>query len=359
MRILYVALTRAKERLYVTGSYSRSVMPTIKAQTEFLVSFNCDHARLSASSYMEWILSAIQAKSITKGVILHEFTTDRLPSVSKGALCVEAEVTSADTAFNEEFYQRLKEKFDFKYSFSDIGRIPAKISVSKLSPDVLDTTDTSLDIFDSERSMAVPEFFLTSEKKISSSERGIATHLFFQFCDFEFLKEHSASEALHQLVEKGFIPERLANMIYLDELDKFKNSEFMQRIVGAKRIIREQRFNILLPTSDFTRQPDFKEKIANEKIAVQGVIDLILIDDDGNIELYDYKTDRLSRAELNDTSLAQKKLDSSHALQLSYYKKAITLLFGKAPLKVAIYSTHSAKLFDIQEKNLSIPHDIL
>ena len=133
----------------------------------------------------------------------------------------------------------------------------------------------------------------------------------------------------------------------------------MQKILNAKRIIREQRFNMLLPTSLFTQNPEFREKTEAEKIAVQGVIDLILIDDKGNIELYDYKTDRLMRRELESPSLACQRLNQTHGLQLSYYEKAITHLFGKSPVRVAVYSTHAARLFDIDIKELSIPRDIL
>ena len=90
--------------------------------------------------------------------------------------------------------------------------------------------------------------------------------------------------------------------------------------------------------------------MSGEKLAVQGVIDLILIDDDGNISLYDYKTDRLSHRELNSFALASKKLNERHALQLSYYEKAASLLFDKPCKRVAVYSTHSSKIYDINRK---------
>lgn len=362
MRILYVALTRARERLYVTGHYSKTVLPTITASADFNAKFDCDYARLSSSSYMEWILSAIKKSDGTGGVVLREFATDKLPNQSADTIAQAndtSEKNEKNVEMNAELYNMLKEKFSFKYQYSDLGRIPAKISVSKLSPDVLDQSDTSVELFDTETDVSVPEFFLTSPKKATSAERGTATHLFFQFCDFDFLRKHNAVEALAALVDRGFIPQKLADITYIDELEAFKNSEFMQKILNAKRIIREQRFNMLLPTSLFTQNPEFREKTEAEKIAVQGVIDLILIDDKGYIELYDYKTDRLMRRELESPSLACQRLNQTHGLQLSYYEKAITHLFGKSPVRVAVYSTHAARLFDIDIKELSIPRDIL
>ena len=83
-------------------------------------------------------------------------------------------------------------------------------------------------------------------------------------------------------------------------------------------------------------------------MAVQGVIDLILIDENGDIELYDYKTDRLTAAELADPSAAKKKMNDAHALQLSYYAYAVEQLFGRKCKRVCIYSTHSAELYDVE-----------
>ena len=72
----------------------------------------------------------------------------------------------------------------------------------------------------------------------------------------------------------------------------------MNEILSAKRIIREQRFNVSFPSEKFTNDPALVEKMNGEELAVQGVIDLILITRDGKIKLYDYKTDRLTKNEL-------------------------------------------------------------
>ena len=100
----------------------------------------------------------------------------------------------------------------------------------------------------------------------------------------------------------------------------------------------------------FSSDEALSDKIKNESLAVQGVIDLIIVDEDGNISLIDYKTDRLSREELLDDALAAKKINELHASQLSYYKKAVELLFGRQCSSVCVYSTHSAKLYEINTK---------
>ena len=100
----------------------------------------------------------------------------------------------------------------------------------------------------------------------------------------------------------------------------------------------------------FSSDPELLEKMRDETLAVQGVIDLLLIDEDGEISLYDYKTDRLTREERENYALAAKKMNETHGLQLSYYAKAIELLYGKPCRRICVYSTHTATLYDIDVK---------
>ena len=357
MRVLYVALTRARERLYITGSYSRAAMPGILEDKDFLERFSCPHSILSAQSYMDWILPRLSMCD-SLADFLH-YTTDSLPSFEASNL--SNTLASSKEALNVELYQRLKSKFAFEYPYEDLQRIPAKLSVSKLSPDVLDLGDTSLSLFDRVSESRVPEFFTSgsTKKKASAAERGTATHLFLQFCDFGLLYKEGVDESIAMLTEKRFIPESVADAVFSEDLEALRKSEFLGELLSAKRIIREQRFSALLPTAAFTREPAFRENVKNEKIAVQGVIDIIVVDEHGDVSLYDYKTDRLTKEELADEALAARKLNERHAMQLSYYAKAVEDMFGKPPKRVAIYSTHAAKCFDVNLRSLIIPPDIL
>ncbi len=357
MRVLYVALTRAKERLYVTGSYSRQVMPNVLLSAEFGRRLRAPYFLLSAGSYMDWIMSAMCTEQASRCARLYTYTTDSLPNFGVSITEQGSEAESAE--FNKELYQKLHGDFEFDYPYRQKSRIPAKLSVSKLSPDVLDSTDTSVSLFDTEAKPTVPDFFLGTKKRASASERGTATHLFLQFCNFEQLKTQGVAQTLSALVENAFIPERIAECVYTEELERFRESELLTEILSAQRIIREQRFNILLPAKEFSLDEAFIEHIKDEKIAVQGVIDLLLITNDGKILLFDYKTDRLTQNELDNALLAHKRINDTHASQLSYYAKAVEAMFGRAPDKIAIYSTHAARLFDIDIRSLKIPPDIL
>ncbi len=367
IRVLYVALTRAREQLFVTASYPRSLLSGVTEEALFRTKFSCDFSVLDASCFTDFILPAV-LNGGNDCAELRLYTTDGAAEFDSGddgcdcdfigGLCEEDGGTDAENGDGEtdkELYEKLKNSFAFSYPYSSARKIPAKISVSKLSPDALDDGDVSVSLFDTEKSPSVPAFFLGTQKKATAAEKGTATHLFLQFCDFSVLMKDGVKKAAELLVEKRFIPAELAEIIYTDELEKMRGGEFLQKIANAEKIIREQRFNLLLPAREFTADPILKKSVENEKIAVQGVIDLLLINKNGGIELYDYKTDRLTRAELENAEAARKKLNASHSLQLSYYARAVEALFGKAPDRTAVYSTHAGRLFDVDLSALKIP----
>jgi len=106
----------------------------------------------------------------------------------------------------------------------------------------------------------------------------------------------------------------------------------------ARKIYRELRFNVRLPAAEFTEDEDRIAAYRGKDILVQGVIDCIIERDDGSLALYDYKTDRLTREELADRTLAESKLRNSHKMQLTLYSLAAQKIFGKAPEVLEVYS---------------------
>ena len=347
MRILYVALTRARERLYITATKTGDP-DSILFKAQMTAKYLCRYTATHCMSFLDWLLipfgdaSADLSSCALKIIRPSECALATYDAENKS---VSSEIIKPEA--DAILLSQLRKKFAFSYEYTPLTRIPAKLSISRLSPDVLDGADVSASI-EPEKKTVVPDFFISGQKhKSSAAERGTATHLFLQFCDLERAKRTGIAEELSRLVDRKFIPENIADIVYTEELEKFIDSPLADRILNASQVIREQRFNLLLPATDFSENEEFKELLENEALAVQGVIDLLLIDKNGDIELYDYKTDRLSSAELSDPALAHSKLTSAHALQLSYYSHAVKLLFGKKCKRVAIYSTHSARLYDL------------
>ena len=357
MRVLYVAMTRARERLYITAVTSSSEEKLLN-QATLRVRFCGRHVLLRCNSYLDWILLPFADPTVQTNCCRLSFLES---SLSTDAIATEQHCELPDSPVADRaLTEYLKQKFAFRYPYADLHRIPAKLSVSRLSPDVLDESTASADLFETESQTAIPDFFVTGQiAKASSAERGTATHLFLQFCDFEYASVHGVDSEIVRLTEKRFIPENIAALIYKDELKAFFASSFLQEIRRAKKIYREQRFNLLLSPEEFTQDSKFRSQIQNEKLAVQGVMDLIVIDREGNLCLYDYKTDRLSQQELESPELAGKRMNRTHGLQLSYYAKAASLLFGHPCKRICVYSTHAGRLFPIDPIPLSIPDETL
>lgn len=353
MRVLYVALTRARERLYVTGSTAKE--EALKKKALLVGAFPSRHTILSCSSFLEWILSATVADSSMQDSSCRVIYVAGESVFNDDTPTVEWDAPLATETVDTALLEQLQKDFAFSYPYAALAKIPAKISVSRLSPELLDADDPSVDLIPA-RSAEIPDFFRADGKhRYTAAERGTGTHLFLQFCDFEALKKGGVREEFSRLSSLGFLPPQAEEQIYFEDLERFVKSRLFSEISTAKQIIREQRFNILLPPDGFTKNPLLLEQIRGESLAVQGVIDLIVITEDDRLCLYDYKTDRLSSEELSSSDLASAKMNALHGLQLSYYAKAAEALFGRPCDVLGVYSTHAARLFPIALQDLSIP----
>ena len=348
MRILYVALTRARERLYITA-HTRSRLEKLEEDSLLCSSYASDFKVKTCKNWLSMILAAIYP--LTDGES-YTFT-----ALEKDAMKITDSVRNSqdltDTnsfAITRNDIDELKQRLEFSYKYTHLNKLPAKLSVSKLTPTVLDDIDddaATLESFDEAKILEIEEFF-ESKSRISGADRGTATHLFLQFCDFEHAEKHGAREELSRLVEKRFIAPQVVELINISQIEKFFESDFYKLFKGAKRTYREQRFNILLPASHFTQDEDFKNEIEQEEILVQGVIDLFFEDENGNIILCDYKTDHLTNEELKDAMLVAEKMKARHGKQLEYYAMAVERLIGRPPQKIFIYSLPLGEAVEIK-----------
>ena len=348
MRILYVALTRARERLYVTA-HTRSKLEKLEEAARIASSFPSDFKIKKCKNWLSMILAAIYPLSDGDSytfIALEKDTFGKLECMESADLTQNSSIAT----LTQEDVHTIKERLDFVYPHAHLSKLPAKLSVSKLTPTVLDDMDNDaavLESFDEARILEIEEFF-ESKSKPTGADRGTATHLFLQFCDFENAEKNGVRNELNRLIEKQFIAPQVAELINIGQVEKFFNSNFYSMLKTAKKTYREQRFNILLPASHFTQNTEFKEEVNEEEILVQGVIDLFFETENGEIILCDYKTDYLTPDELNDERLAVKKMKDRHSTQLSYYAMAIERFIGKHPDKILIYSLPFGEALEIK-----------
>lgn len=339
LRVLYVALTRARERLFVVGE-----CPTVKRE-EYLMKISVIRDNLSEysfrrlSSYQEIILACDTLSTVTPSDL---DICNRVNIVSEIPIRDRENVTKPQE--NDEISSEFVRRFSFEYSNASLTELPEKMSVSKMSPTVLDGTDDE-SIFleqettqeDEKEKKTLPSFILGTNAD-ESAKRGIATHLLMQFCDLRYLRDNGAEAELTRLRTLGFLSEDDSRRVRLKEIELFRKSRLFAEMLDAKNIYRELRFNIRLPATEFTRDEQKNVAYRDREILVQGVIDCIIERADGSIALYDYKTDRLTREQLSDISLAKKTLKEKHSMQLGIYAMAVEKIFEKAPIEVAVYS---------------------
>ena len=335
LRVLYVALTRARERLYLVGVCPLADREKYETRMSLIRDNLSEYSFRNLASYQEIVISCEGREAISE----EDFVGHREPvDIPTEQTDGEVEEIKED----EELSSVLRERFSFVYPNSVLTSLPEKMSVSEMSPTVLDGTDgeaVSLEQSDEEtEERVILPAFMVGGKSDESAKRGIATHLFMQFCDFNLLRDKGAAAELDRLVKDSFISKEDGERVRLAEIEKFRHSSLFDEILSAKRVYRELRFNLRLKASMFTEDESKRAALGDREILVQGVIDCIVEHSDGSIALYDYKTDRLTREELGDRTLAEAKLRNKHSMQLGIYSMAVERMFARLPDKVGVYS---------------------
>lgn len=327
LRLLYVALTRARERLYITATLTDPEKAIALAEIESR--FTSPYVLRDKQDFLSLALIASRGE--------HAFVETHvvLPGRHSDNTAVQEKTQTASVpAPDAAALRALNARLSFRYPHEARTKIPAKIAVSLLYPDILDDTLSALPIDENHLPpmRETPRFL--ADRQSDAARRGTATHLFMQFFDFAYAAKNGAAAELRRLCDARFLTPEDAALVNLPEVETFLRSPLFAKMRAAKRIFREQRFNLRLCAADFATDRDLRAALADEHILVQGVIDCFFYDEKGNIILVDYKTDRLH----GDRAEAEQELRQKHARQLGYYAKAVEALCGKPPARVLLYS---------------------
>ncbi len=292
LRKLYVALTRAKERLYITGCIASNKLDAV-------------YTPMTASSWLEMLLYVD----------------------SKGECSFADRITISDAEGKQGYIlpeakhyiqptEAMKEIITFRYPYETAVKTAAKVSVSELREGLLEDDEynrTYLSIPTSRVSLK-PSF--AGEELVGASDIGTANHLFMQFCDFS-LAEKDINAEISRLVAVKMISQKQAKMLDESALSKFFQSELYMRIKASKKVYREKRFSVKDIFGD------------NQSILVQGVIDCFFENPDGSFTVVDYKTDRVKSFQ---------ELAKRHGIQLDCYRRAVERMTGREVKEVLLYS---------------------
>ncbi len=335
MRILYVALTRAKEKLIITGMEKDYVKNITKKRETLQMYSNITkddkinkHIIQDNLSYLKWIefVALNSEKKLDK--ILNTYTYKKeelLEDLMKEETIEESDLMQKLDEIKVEDSKEIKEKLEWEYRYKIANNILTKTSVTKIKNVEEDVEKESIDY-------AVPKF-LKEETKITASQKGTLMHLVLQKLDEKInYNEEKIQELLDKLEEKNIIDSKEKDVIDIKKIYEFTLSDIWKELKNTKKIEREKPFYINLSAKEA-----YGEDI-DENILVQGIIDLYYITEDGRIILVDYKTDRLNRTE---------EFIERYRRQLEIYGKALEKVLGKKPYKTYIYSTYLGKTIEI------------
>lgn len=334
MRILYVALTRSKEKLIITG-----IKKEYEKQKEKLLQqierYQKQKGKINPIlvkkyvKYLDWILlvyfyeqatmeTMAELKTYTKKEVLNFCEKIELEDNHILEKIEEQEVEEAEIKKIEE---RLKEKYPYELS----TKIPTKSSVTRIKQKEQEKVEINF---------PTPKFTKKEESvKLTGAQKGTLLHLCMQKLDEkQDYNLEKVKQLINDLVKREMITEKEAENINPTAVLKFTQSKIWKDMKQAKEVQKEKPFYITIPAKDI-----YQEDVP-ESILVQGVIDLYYKNKEEEWILVDYKTDFVQTEE---------ELINQYKVQLDLYKKALEEAFGQKVKRTFIYSTFLGKEIEI------------
>lgn len=346
LRVLYVALTRAKEKLIITGTLSK---PEDKITGYQMFGGNADgtlsFAQLShASTYWDWILPAVlksQKEELFRLQILHmeDLIKESIEEEEKSGLSrAILENWNVEEIYEPELHEMLQEQFAFSYPYEKSSERKLKFTVTELKKRAYEiAVDGGREELEGQGDLLYEEpevvpllpKFMQQEEGLTGAPRGTAYHRVMELLDFSGMQEpwkQWFTGWLEEQVRRGRIEEEAAACVRWTDILGFLQCDSGKRMQEADRnqkLWREQPFVLGINAKEL-----YPEEEDGELILVQGIIDAYFEEPDGLIVL-DYKTDKADRGE----ELAEKYQE-----QLRYYAKALEQMTGKKVKEKIIYS---------------------
>ncbi len=315
LRILYVALTRAREKLILVGTLAKAEKYIADMQSKLMFDAIIDpYTVTGAKKPLDWLtlcalVNPSSRKKMCSGaeqITLRESYPDwdfhlitapeQLLSPVKSDELQQA--TDLPALTETDYAQLLSWNLSFRYENAAATVLPQKVSASQVAH------QSSSDYF--ERIIAKPKFL--SREHSAAVERGSAHHLFLQYCDFARAREDVGAE-LQRLEQEGALSEQQASLVDTDSLHRLLRSALFDRVIAAKQVYREERFTVKIhPSLIDESYPD-----TEDEIVMQGAVDLAF-EEDGQLVIVDYKTDRVRDIQ---------KLSALYQKQLLLYREAL------------------------------------
>ncbi|RGF40124.1 helicase-exonuclease AddAB subunit AddA [Roseburia sp. AF42-8] len=335
LRVLYVAFTRAKEKLIITGYIKDEEM--LQQIREIYCGSNRKalnfKERAEAKTFLEWILPAAAASGswdkvsyVTPWSMLEDEAAHQITEhVSLRQRVQQAEEVS------DTLYEKIKEQLSYQYPHPDAIHLVTKYSVSELKHRAMrelaakEEEDVTPKFLEEVSTPYVPAFMEGKAEVNQGALRGTAMHRLMECYDFTKMPDRSDEFAenikkqLTGLVQMGKVSEDMQKLIRIPSVELFLKSQLAPRMKAAAM------------RDDLFREKPFvmgNHEMEEEMVLIQGIIDVFWVEEDG-IVLLDYKTDRVDSAT---------RLRDMYKEQLDLYAEALERIFPLPVKEKYLYS---------------------
>lgn len=383
MRILYVAFTRAREKLIITGSVSSLEKASMRwcqiasSQESKLPGFEV----LQGKCYFDWVIPALLRHRECGGLrdllqagepgipvddpscwAFRLWDGNELAAVSRESRIDESSIKEQlekldlNITYSDKWVE-IQRRLCWKYPYQKLSAIPAKLSVTELkrmfamefnkgeasaansefvAPDIFTVADSA----DKPVLMKRP-LFLEGTRGLSAAEAGTALHYIMQHISLDKLKRRNSGSVgvnvnpefsfkdlvvgqIKHMVEEEMLTTQQAEAVDVMKIVRWFSSTLGGRMLAASKVERELPFNLQIAASEI-----FEDAGEEDGLLLQGVIDCCFEESDGMV-LIDYKTDYAPEERMGE-------LKEKYRLQIAYYKRAIEQLTGKKVKESYVY----------------------
>lgn len=335
LRVLYVAMTRAQEKLILVSSMRDAQSSLEKAALEAAGGKPSAFTVRKAKSAAQWLLLCAlahpdgrelrQLAGVEQAVLAAEDASPwkiRLSAYEPGEDST-AEPERVMLPPNQELYEKLKVQAAFIYPFESSLEVPAKTAASKAAAKQGASRELNL---------TRPAWL--GEQGMTPAQRGIALHEFMQFADFPAAAEDPRAE-LRRLADMAYLTPEQADAVDLDRVRAFFQGELGRRVLRSPEVIKERRFTAVIPAGMALGREDQ----TGETVILQGAVDCTFLED-GKLQIIDFKTDRVKKME---------ELWQRYGVQIRLYAYAMEEVAGIPVGEMILYSTWlsqgSAKMY--------------
>lgn len=360
VRILYVAFTRAKEKLIITGAVNG---------LEKWITKCCNAAALDkdiilpsevlkGKSYLDWISMSIckhrDGESLRELVgandisIKDDLSTWSVKTWTKSDLIVDKKNSDVDEINEENLLinfdcssvdKEIERRLDFRYKFRESTLIKSNFSVSELKKKnfeqvpIIDTEE----LFKEDICNIKPKF-LQEERGLTAAEKGTAIHFVMQKVDLSRVNTvEEIKEQLKEFVDMELLSKEEYKVISPYKIKKFFVSKLGERMLRAynrgDRVYRELPFYTEIDVHRI--DPDLPKEVEGDKVRLQGVIDSFFYEED-EVILLDYKTDYVEQGN-------EEELINKYKMQIQYYKEALEKITKTKIKECYLYSFYLEK----------------